>query len=145
MSASRYNGSTRVVTRMDSVLELKSSSVRREEAREEEARVRLEAMTLAGNKNAKEAIERFTGWQKRRVNLGGLGAAVRPPNYTDILMRIQVRELSDLARMGIEPAIRSLEEIRVAKASRHHEVKKVVDEIHHRILGVFRDRLQEVS
>lgn len=121
---------------MDAVLKFESFSLDHgEEGWEETARHKLEAMVVSGNKNAKEAVDRLDGWRRRRTAAGI--ALLKQINHSDILMRIQVRELSDLARMGIEPAIRSLERIRVAKLTGQRDVKQTVDEFHKRLIGEF--------
>jgi hypothetical protein len=122
---------------MDSAIEVRSFSIsthKEEEEWEEFARYKIEAMIASGNKNAKEAVMRFASWQRRR-GLADKELFFRTGGHSDVLMRIQLRELSDLARMGIQKAVRALEEIREAKTARSKDIKKKVDQIHKQILG----------
>lgn len=105
--------------------------------REEKAKRVLEELARGGNKNAHEAIYKLQGWQNRRGAFFGLSSC-HEPAYTDLLMKLQIKELSELARMGVEPARKILEEVRTVRGVRPDHVKDLLDEAYHKIMATLR-------
>lgn len=105
--------------------------------REEKAKRVLEELARAGNKNAHEAIYKLQGWQNRRGAFFGLSSC-HEPAFTDLLMKLQIKELSELARMGVEPARKMLEEVRTVRGVRPDHVKDLLDEAYHKIMATLR-------
>lgn len=107
------------------------------------ARGRLEELVCLGNKNAREALEK-----KRRIEqmLSTMRHPPmnRAPYYSDLLMRVQLKELADLSRMGFTIPRQAIDMVRKFRG-KDSDKKKLVDELYWKVLSALYDSMQYLS
>lgn len=118
---------------MDLANTVQSEPLLSKEAEEQEAYRRIQLLITRGDRNARESLFRLDGMRRR------LASRAETPDarsshlggYSDILLRVQVRELAELARMGITPAVSVVAKIRSLKSTASDEdIKQTVSKLH---------------